>query len=136
MEKIDRHTSGSIKVSEDVIIKIAQTAACEIEGVAVVNNHLVPPSAISKFRGPVRVKINGESAAIKFEVSVLDGYNAVRVAEDIQRSAKAAVQNMTGFTVTKVDVLVAGVCFKDDASNTPSNTPSNTSANTSDRGDL
>lgn len=113
MEKNDKHTSGSIKVSEDVIIKIAETAACEIEGVAMVNEHLLPPSKLSTLRGPVRVKVNGEAAAIKFEISVLDGYNAVKVAEDIQRSVKSAVQNMTGFTVTKVDVNIAGVTFKD-----------------------
>lgn len=118
MEKTDKHTAGSIKVSEDVIIKIAETAACEIEGVAVVNDHLVPPSTISKFRGPVRVKVNGEAAAIKFEVSVLDGYNAVKVAESIQRSVKSAVQNMTGFTVTKVDVNITGVSFEDKTAKT------------------
>lgn len=113
MEKIYKHTAGSISVSEEVIIKIAETAACEIEGAAVVNNRLVPPSKLSRFRGPVRVKINGESAAIRFDISVLDGYNAVKVAEDIQHSVKSAVQNMTGFTVTKVDVNIAGVLFKE-----------------------
>lgn len=117
MEHTDRHTAGSIRVSEDVIIKIAETAACEIEGVATVNNHLEPPSTLSRLRGPVRVKVNGEAAAIKFEISVLDGFNAVSVAESIQRSAKSAVQNMTGFTVTKVDVNVAGVKFRDEAVN-------------------
>lgn len=110
----EKHTAGSIRVSEEVLIKIAETAACEIEGVAVVNNHLMPPSTMSKFRGPVRVRANGGSAAIKFDIAVIEGHNAVKVAEDIQRSVKSAVQNMTGFTVTKVDVNVAGVCFKDD----------------------
>ncbi len=121
MEKIDKHTAGSIRVSEDVIIKIAETAACEIEGTAVINNHLLPPSTLSKFRGPVRVKVNGEAASIKFDISVLDGYNAVKVAEDIQRSVKSAVQNMTGFTVTKVDVNIAGVSFKEDGAVSASN---------------
>ncbi len=104
-------TSGSVKISEDVLIKIAETAACEIDGVAKTGNRLEPPSTLAKFRGPVRVKVNGESAAIKFEISVVEGYNAVSVAEKIQKSAKSAVQNMTGFTVTKVDVNVAGVRF-------------------------
>lgn len=110
----NKHTSGSIRVSEDVLIKIAETAACEIEGVATINNRLEPPSTLAKLRGPVRVKVNGESAAIKFEISVVEGFNAVTVAESIQRSTKCAVQNMTGFTVTKVDVNVAGVKFLDD----------------------
>jgi len=87
------------------------TAACEIEGVAVKGQRLEAPSAISKFRGPVRARILGEAAAIKFEISVIDGYNAVKVAESIQRSVKSAVQNMTGFTVTKVDVNIAGISY-------------------------
>lgn len=114
MENNDRHTAGSIRVSEEVLIKIAETAACEIEGVAVVNNHLMIASKLSKFSGPVRVKANGGLATIKFDIAVIEGYNAVKVAEDIQRSVKSAVQNMTGFTVTKVDVNVAGVCFISD----------------------
>ncbi len=114
MDKNDRHTAGSIRVSEDVIIKIAETAACEIEGAAVSNNRLIPANVKTRLRGPVRVKISGGSAAIRFDISVLDGYNAVKVAEDIQKSVKSAVQNMTGFTVTKVDVNIAGVLFKED----------------------
>ena len=113
METSKRHTAGSIKVSEEVILKIAETAACEIEGVAIKGQHLEAPSAMSKFRGPVRARILGEAAAIKFDISVIDGYNAVNVAENIQRSVKSAVQNMTGFTVTKVDVNIAGVSYKE-----------------------
>lgn len=110
METSKKHTSGSIKVSEEVILTIAETAACEIEGVAVKGQRLEAPS---KFRGPVRARILGEAAAIKFDISVVDGYNAVEVAESIQHSVKSAVQNMTGFTVTKVDVNIAGISYKE-----------------------
>lgn len=111
METSKKHTPGSIKVSEEVILKIAETAACEIEGVAVKGQRLEAPSAMSKFRGPVRARTLGEAATIKFDISVIDGYNAVKVAESIQRSVKSAVQNMTGFTVTKVDVNIAGISY-------------------------
>lgn len=110
----NNHTSGSMKVSEDVILKIAETAACEIDGVAVRNMRLEPGHGLlSKLRGAVRARVLGESAAIKLDITVVDGYNAVSVAENIQRSVKSAVQNMTGFTVTKVDVNIAGVDFKE-----------------------
>lgn len=113
METSKKHTPGSIKVSEEVILKIAETAACEIEGVAAKGQRLEAPSALSRFRGPVRARILGEAAAIKFDISVIDGYNAVKVAESIQHSVKSAVQNMTGFTVTKVDVNIAGVSYRE-----------------------
>lgn len=115
MNSSGKQTLGSIKVSEDVIIKIAETAACEIEGTAVDGQHLKAPTALSKLRGAVRTRIIGESAAIHIDLSVIDGYNAVQVAESVQRSVKSAVQNMTGFTVTKVNVNVVGVSFKDNA---------------------
>lgn len=115
MNTSGKQTLGSIKVSEDVIIKIAETAACEIEGAASEGQRLEAPTALSKFRGAVRARILGESAAIYIDLSVVDGYNAVKVAESVQKSVKSAVQNMTGFTVTKVNVNVVGVSFKENA---------------------
>ncbi len=115
MQSKKRHTAGSIKVSEEVIIKIAETAACEIEGVAAKGQRPEPSSPLSILRGPVRVRISGDSAAVRMDICVKEGYNAVSVAENIQRSVKSAVQNMTGFTVTKVDVNIAGVKFTDEA---------------------
>ena len=112
MNSSGKRTLGSIKVSEDVIIKIAETAACEIEGTAVSGQRLKLPTTLSKIRGAVRARILGESAAIHIDIAVIDGYNAVTVAESVQESVKSAVQNMTGFTVTKVNVNVVGVSFR------------------------
>lgn len=115
MDSKKNKTSGSIRVSEEVILKIAETAACEIDGVAVNGSRLESPTMMSKFRGAVRARVYGESAAIRLDISVIDGFNAVAVAENIQRSVKSAVQNMTGFTVTKVDVNIADVKMNDSA---------------------
>lgn len=114
MNSSKKRTAGSIKVSESVIIKIAETAACEIEGIEV-KGQKSENSMASKLRAPVRARIIGESAAIHLDIFVLDGYNAVSVAESVQRSVKSAVQNMTGFTVTKVNVNVVGVSFPEAA---------------------
>lgn len=114
MNSSRKHTAGSIKVAQEVIVKIAETAVCEIDGVAVKGQKLETVNALSKLRGPVRARTIGESAAIHVDISVLDGYNAVTVAEGVQRSVKSAVQNMTGFTVTKVNVDVVGVSFAND----------------------
>lgn len=115
MESSKKHTAGSIKVSEDVIVKIAETAACEIEGAFIGSRRQDIPAALSKLKAPVRVRILGEAAAIRLDISVAAGCNAISVAESVQRSVKSAVQNMTGFTVTKVDVNVMGVDFRENA---------------------
>lgn len=39
----------------------------------------------------------------------------MNVAENVQKSIKSAIQSMTNFTVTKVDVNVAGIKFKESA---------------------
>lgn len=113
MEANITKTAGSIKVSADAILKIAETAACEIEGVACEGQRLVRSGAKAKLMGAVRAHLSGETASIKLELVMLEGYNAVNVSEQVQKSVKAAVQGMTGFTVTKVDVDVAGVQFRE-----------------------
>ncbi len=115
MEANKAKAAGSVKVSVDVILKIAETAACEIEGVARVGQRLVTTGTKTRFLGAVRARLYGETAAIKLEIMVMEGYNAVNVSESVQRSVKSAVQNMTGFTVTKVDVAVSGVKFRESA---------------------
>lgn len=117
MEKSKKHTAGSIKVSEDVIVKIAQTAVLEIEGVRFRPSGSENPVERFTGKGPVRAKTFGETATIKVDVLVEEGFNAVKAAEGIQKSVKSAVQNMTGFTVTKVDVNIVGISFKEDESN-------------------
>lgn len=109
MEISKKHTPGSMRVSEDVIVKIAETAASEIDGIDIKHNK----SASAVRLVPVRAKILGEAAAIRMDVNIIEGFNAVKVAEAVQKSVKSAVQNMTGFTVTKVDVNIMGVCYKD-----------------------
>lgn len=111
MDNKKKRAVGSIKVSTDVIIKIAETAACEIEGVVSDGSRLAVTGAKSKLLGAVRARLTGDTASIGIEIIVLEGYNAVNVAESVQRSVKSAIQGMTGFTVTKVDVDVVGIKF-------------------------
>lgn len=115
MEKNKKRPAGSIRVSEDVIEKIATTAACEIEGVKLAQN-IKPKTKLAGLKSaPVRTKLSGDTAALKLNIFVDEGHNAAAIAENVQKSVKSAVQNMTGFTVTKVDVNIAGICFADES---------------------
>lgn len=111
MENKASNTVGSIKVSVDVILKIAETAACEIDGVACEGQKLAVSGTMSKLKGAVSARVNGGTASLSLRIVVREGYNAVTVSEKVQKSVKSAVQSMTGFTVTKVDVDVADVQF-------------------------
>lgn len=106
---------GSIKVSDSVIVKMAELAAAEIDGVYCRGQAPAPSNTKSKVLGPVRARLGSDTAEIRADIIVLEGYNAVNVAESVQRSIKSAIQSMTNFTVTKVDVNVAGIKFKEKA---------------------
>lgn len=112
MENKRNKTTGSIKISTDVILKIAETATVEIDGVYSVGQCLPPITARAKVMGAIQAKISGESTAVTMEIAVLEGHNAVNVAEEIQKNVKSAVQSMTGFAVTKVDVSIAAIKMK------------------------
>jgi len=105
--------SGSLKISNEVVVKIAELAAMEIPGVSVKGKHLdTPDNAIlvaNKLVQPIKATLKGETVEVDISIVVLAGHKAVKVAESVQQSVKSAVQNMTGIAVSKVNVKIAGV---------------------------
>lgn len=106
--------AGTLKVSTDVIISIAEAAAAETEGVAVnsSNGLLVmkdgPFSA--KVISPIKVRLGSDTASIDISIITEAGSKAYEVAKNVQEHVKSSVQNMTGITVSKVNVrIVASV---------------------------
>ncbi|MCM1334577.1 MAG: Asp23/Gls24 family envelope stress response protein [Bacteroides sp.] len=107
---------GSLKISGNAILRIAETAAAEVDGVALTEeNRIAVPRDAAPFSRllspPVKVRISADAAVIELSVVVLQGYRAHRVALALQESVKSAVQNMTGIAVSKVNVKIAGICF-------------------------
>ena len=113
MESKTNQPIGSIKVSDSVILKIAEVAATEIDGVECNGQSLVPANKKVKMFGCVKAKLTGETASLTLDIVVREGFNAVNVAESVQKNVKSALQSMTGFTVTKVDVNIAGIKFNE-----------------------
>ncbi len=113
MDKKNSASAGNLKVSKDVIAKIAELAACEISGVAVENGRLCvsnAPIGISGFAAPpVKASINKEAAVIDLSIVTEQGSKAVIVASNVQNNVKSAVQNMTGIPVSKVNVNIVGI---------------------------
>ncbi len=99
---------GALKISGNAVLKIAETAAAEVEGAS-----LRPDASkgiLSLFSPPVRVRLGADATVIDVSVFVVQGYKAQAVAESIQEGVKSAVQNMTGIAVSKVNVKIAGIC--------------------------
>lgn len=113
------NSTGSLKISRDVIATIAGCAATEIEGVAA----LAPFTSglttgwVFKTRSslPVAVTLNDDVACIDINLSLKYGAKIPEVSAKVQSAIKDTVQNMTGVAVTKVNVHVAGVVIADAA---------------------
>ena len=106
---------GSLQISTDVIAKISRLAALEIEGVKAVscgNSPVRGMFAKVSIQKPVLVELTDEVAQITVSVVVLYGYRIPSVSEALQKNVKSAVQNMTGITVSKVNIVVTGVSME------------------------
>ncbi len=113
MEKKVSSSTGNLKVSNDVIVKIAELAAAEISGVATENGRLMTSKSCagiaSFFSSPVQASVSKEAAVINVSIITEQGFKAVNVASSVQESVKSAVQNMTGIPVSKVNINVVGI---------------------------
>lgn len=106
---------GSLQISTDVLAKISKLAALEIEGVQDIACGLSPvKGAFAKvnMQKPVQIEMTDDVAEITVDVIVKYGYKIPAVCENIQRNVKASVQNMTGITVSRVNIVVEGVVIE------------------------
>ena len=109
-------SESSLKVSADVVSGIAATAVKEVKGVADVSGkgrslrHLIIKD---KNTSDISVKFNGGVLEISVSIDVLSGTKVKPCAEAVQNKVKQDVQDMTGITVSKVNVTVAGIIFPD-----------------------
>lgn len=106
---------GSLQISTDVIAKISQLATMEIEGVTKVScGSSAVKGAFAKvnIQKPVEVDLTEDVAQITVHIVVKYGMKVPAICEAIQKNVKAAVQNMTGITVSKVNIVVEGVSLE------------------------
>ena len=106
---------GSLQISTDVIAKIARCAAQEIDGVADVSCGRQPGKRakelleIVNIQPPVTVEMREGTADITLNLIVRFGTCVPVMAEKVQKNVKSAVQNMTRVTVSRVNLVIAGL---------------------------
>lgn len=106
---------GSLQISTDVIAKIARCAALEIDGVADVScgrqqsKKAKELLEIVNIQQPVTVEMRDGTADITLNLVVRFGTCVPTMAEKVQKNVKNAVQNMTHVTVSRVNLIVAGL---------------------------
>ena len=111
---------GSLQISTEVLGKIARCAALEVAGVAEVscgsqNRKLKDFLERANVQSPVTVEMRDGTAEITLHLVVAFGARIPSVAEKVQENVKTAVQNMTNVTVSRVDLVIAGLAPAQDA---------------------
>ena len=111
---------GSRQISTEVLGKIARCAALEVAGVAEVscgsqNRKVKDFLERANVQSPVTVEMRDGTAEITLHLVVAFGARIPSVAEKVQENVKTAVQNMTNVTVSRVDLVIAGLAPAQDA---------------------
>lgn len=122
MNKKVNRTGASLRISNDVLTKIAEVAATEIRGVASEGEHLaVSDKNMAQITGklmpssPVKAVLKNDSVEVTVNIVVLQGFKAENVAQSVQESVKSAIQNMAGISVSKVNVKIADIMLSKSA---------------------
>ena len=110
---VQKTIGGSLQISTEVLAKIARLAALEIDGVAEVTTGgsqnvrgLLGRTGLQK---PVNVVLEDGIATVTVHLVAVYGSKIMPLCEKVQENVKQTIQNMTGITVARVDVLVVGL---------------------------
>lgn len=112
-------TQTSLNISENVICTIANETLRELDGIYSLaplpaKTDILSAAGIKPQGRPVRITFVSESASIDVGVVVNLNFKIREAAEQVQSAVKDAVQDMTGITVSKVNVYITGIHFKSD----------------------
>lgn len=114
MDNNQKHSTGSLKISKEVLATIARVAALEIEGVAGLAE---PTGSVSRLfnkgigKTPIQIELNDDFAKISLTLNLTFGAKITEVCAAVQNAVKENVQMMTGMAVSKVNVTVVGIVF-------------------------
>ncbi|MBQ2777488.1 MAG: Asp23/Gls24 family envelope stress response protein [Peptococcaceae bacterium] len=107
---------GSIHISEEAVATIVRMAADRVEGIA----H-APLSMASGFteklgkKNPakgVKVELSEQEVRIALYIYVDYGVKIPKLAMELQKEVRQAVQLMTGLSVKEVNIFVQGISFE------------------------
>lgn len=104
---------GSVRIADEVIAVIAGLAATEVDGVSAmagnITNELMSKVGVKNLAKGVRVEVLGSKVKVALSLIMHYGYNIPTTCGKVQDRVKTTIENMTGLTVTDVNVRIAGV---------------------------
>ena len=114
--KMNKENSFGLEINDDVVIKMASVATLEVEGVAgLVSKTTDIKEVFSKndYSRAIKVNRGNDTTSLDIYISVVNGSDVRKVAEEVQTNVKTKLQSMTGDALARVNVCVADVNFAD-----------------------
>lgn len=104
---------GEVRIASDVVAAIAALAATEIDGVysmaGNITNELIGKLGMKNLSKGVKILMEGGIVRVDMMVVVNYGYSIPEVSEQVQERVDQQIENMTGLSVSEVNVRIAGV---------------------------
>ena len=109
--------NGEVKVSNAVISVISGMALNEIEGVYSISEDKDTGNYSKKLLSKgISIEEKGEKIIVTVKIIVKYGYDVNEVARNVQLKVKDALENMIGFDVESVSIVVSGVHAEEEKS--------------------
>jgi uncharacterized alkaline shock family protein YloU len=97
---------------------IAGLAATEVEGVSAmvgnIPNEIMGKVGMKKKTKGVKIDIREGNVSVDLAVTLEYGYNITTTSNKVQEKVKSAIETMTGFTVSDVNIRIVGIKMADD----------------------
>lgn len=104
---------GTVKIANDVVAMIAGLAATEVDGVSAmvgnITNELMGKVGMKKQTKGVKVDIQEGNVSVELAVTLEYGYNIQATCNKVQDKVKGAIETMTGFKVSSVNIRIVGI---------------------------
>ena len=107
---------GEVQIADEVVAIIAGLAATEVEGVASmagnITNELVGKLGMKNLSRGVKVAVSENEVTVELSLNMAYGYSIPKTSAKVHERVKSAIENMTGLSVSEVNIHIAGVDMK------------------------
>lgn len=107
---------GEVQIANEVVSSIAGISAAEVEGVdsmaGGITNELAGRFGVKNLSKGVKVEVLDDAANVELAINMKYGYSIPDTCAQVQEKVAQAINSMTGLTVRKVNVRIAGVSLE------------------------
>jgi uncharacterized alkaline shock family protein YloU len=114
MTEIKKGSGGFVRIADEVLARIAGTAALEVEGVAGLAGYFqgesTPKAVRKQFAKGINVAVaDNKTVTLGLTITMRMGAKLHEVAAEVQQRVKSAIETMTGLDVAEVNVSVGSI---------------------------